>query len=139
MKILLSIKPEFVDEIFRGKKRFEYRRTIFKREDVKKVIVYATKPIGLIVGEFYIEQIIKESPQLLWEKTSEQSGISKTFFDEYFEGKEIGFALKIKSPQLYEKPIDPTLKDKSFVAPQSFKYIEDEIDKELEIFIKASK
>lgn len=132
MRILLSIKPEFVDEIFKGEKRFEYRRTIFKRTDIRKVVVYATKPIGLIVGEFYIEQIIKESPQLLWEKTSEQSGISKTFFDEYFEGKEVGFALKIKSPQLYKKPIDPTLKDKSFVAPQSFKYIEDEINSELE-------
>lgn len=133
MKILLSIKPEFVDEIFKGEKRFEYRRTIFKRTDIRKVVVYATKPIGLIVGEFYIEKIIKESPQILWEKTSEQSGISKTFFDEYFEGKEIGFALKIKSPQLYKKPIDPTLGNKAFFAPQSFKYIEDGDDSELEI------
>jgi predicted transcriptional regulator len=132
MKILLSIKPEFVEEIFRGKKRFEYRRTIFKRTNINKVVVYATKPIGLIVGEFSIEQIIKETPQLLWEKTYEQSGISKTFFDEYFEGKEVGFALKIKSPQLYKNPIDPTLKYKSFVAPQSFKYIDDEINTELE-------
>ena len=132
MKILLSIKPEFADEIFKGEKKFEYRRTIFKRTDIRKVVVYATKPVGLIVGEFYIERIIKESPQLLWEKTSEQSGISKTFFDEYFEGKEVGFALKIKSPQLYKKPIDPTIENKFFVAPQSFKYIDDETNNELE-------
>jgi predicted transcriptional regulator len=132
MKILLSIKPEFVDEIFKGKKRFEYRRAIFKRTDIRKVVVYATKPVGLIIGEFYIEQIIKANPQLLWEKTSEQSGISKTFFDDYFEGKEFGFALQIKSPKLYKKPIDPTLTDKTFVAPQSFKYIDDGKDNEPE-------
>lgn len=27
MKVLLSIKPEFADEIFNGTKRYEYRRT----------------------------------------------------------------------------------------------------------------
>lgn len=39
MKILLSIKPVFVEEIFKGDKKFEYRRTIFKRKDIKKVVV----------------------------------------------------------------------------------------------------
>ena len=48
MKILLSIKPTFVEEIFKGDKKFEFRRTIFKRKDIKKVVVYATKPIGKI-------------------------------------------------------------------------------------------
>lgn len=133
MKILLSIKPEFVEEIFRGEKKFEYRRTIFKRTDVKKVIVYATKPVGLIVGEFCIEKVLKETPKHLWEKTHAYSGISKSFFDEYFSGKEYGFALQIKSPKLYDKPIDPTAKYKTFVAPQSFKYINDDINNELEL------
>lgn len=128
MKILLSIKPEFVEEIFNGNKRFEYRRTIFKRKDIRKVVVYATKPVGMIVGEFSIEQILKENPQVLWEQTHKYSGISKIFFDKYFKGKPIGFALKIKYPQLYKKPIDPTLNNSKFIAPQSFKYIEDEFD-----------
>ncbi|MBG9215061.1 hypothetical protein E7X19_19660 [Bacteroides fragilis] len=125
MKILLSIKPVFVEEIFKGDKKFEYRRTIFKRKDIKKVVVYATKPVGKIVGEFYIEQIIEEKPKLLWERTCKNSGVSKHFFDEYFEGKEIGFALQIKSPRLYENPIDPTINNKKFVAPQSFRYLEE--------------
>ena len=30
MKVLLSIKPEFVEKIFSGEKRFEYRKNIFK-------------------------------------------------------------------------------------------------------------
>ena len=128
MKILLSIKPTFVEEIFKGDKKFEFRRTIFKRKDIKKVVVYATKPIGKIVGEFCIEQIIEESPQLLWEKTHKNAGISKHFFDEYFEGKDTGFAAQIKSPRLYETPIDPTINDEKFVAPQSFRYLDDEIN-----------
>ena len=54
MKVLLSIKPEFVQEIFTGKKKYEYRKAIFTRS-VDKVVVYSTKPVGMIVGEFTVE------------------------------------------------------------------------------------
>ena len=55
MKILLSIKPEFVEEIFSGRKKFEYRKAIFTNKKVTSVIVYSTMPVGKIVGEFTIE------------------------------------------------------------------------------------
>ena len=45
MKALLSIKPEFAEAIFNGKKRFEYRKVIFKKE-VKYIQVYVTKTVG---------------------------------------------------------------------------------------------
>ena len=55
MKVLLSIKPEFVNEMVLGNKKFEYRKSIFKRADVTDVVVYATKPYGKVVGEFKID------------------------------------------------------------------------------------
>lgn len=51
------------------------------------------------------------------------SGITKKFFDQYFEGRKKGYALKISSPKLYENPINPFDLFSSFVAPQSFKYL----------------
>lgn len=57
MKVLLSIKPEYAYKIFSGEKKFEYRKIIFKKK-IKSVIVYATKPVGKIIGEFEIEDII---------------------------------------------------------------------------------
>ncbi len=45
MKVLLSIKPDFVQEMARGRKRFEYRRRIFK-QDVDSVVIYACRPVG---------------------------------------------------------------------------------------------
>ena len=101
INILLSIRPEFVEDIFKGEKLFEYRRSIFKMTDISKVVVYATMPIGKIVGEFRIERIIEDSPQEIWRKTSKVSGLSKKRFDQYFEGKETGFALQITEPRLY--------------------------------------
>ena len=106
MKVLLSIKPEFVREIFAGNKKYEYRKAIFTK-NVNQVVVYSTKPEGMIVGEFTVETIIENEPQQLWDQTKEASGITKEFFDQYFEGRKRGYALKISSPKLYENPINP--------------------------------
>ncbi len=84
MKVLLSIKPEFVGKIFSGEKLFEYRKAIFKRPEVKSVVIYSTMSEGLIVGEFEIGEILAKHPEELWEQTKDVSGINKQFFDEYF-------------------------------------------------------
>lgn len=124
MKVLLSIKPEFVKEIFEGRKRFEYRKSIFTK-DVTSVIVYSTKPEGLIIGEFEVKRVLCESPEKLWSDTYEYSGITKDFFDQYFVGRSKGYALQISNPRRYKEPINPFDLYTSFVAPQSFKYIEE--------------
>ncbi len=125
MKVLLSIKPEFVHEIFQGRKKFEYRKNVFTKH-VSQVVVYSTKPEGMIVGEFSVRKILCDTPEKLWEKTSTVSGITKDFFDQYFEGRDKGYALQIENPMLYKKPINPFDIFTSFVAPQSFKYLEED-------------
>lgn len=125
MKVLLSIKPEFVREIFQGRKKFEYRKNVFAKH-VSQVVVYSTKPEGLIVGEFSVKEILSDTPEKLWEKTAIVSGITKEFFDQYFEGREKGYALRIENPVLYKKPVNPFDAFTSFVAPQSFKYLDED-------------
>lgn len=122
MKVLLSIKPEFVHEIFQGRKKYEYRKSIFAKH-VTKVMVYSTKPEGMIVGEFTVKAVLQYTPKELWEKTHNDSGISKRYFDEYFEGRDKGYALQIADPVLYKEPVNPFEMFDSFVAPQSFRYI----------------
>ena len=95
MNVILSIKPKFVKEIFEGRKIFEYRKTIFKKP-VDKVYIYSSSPVCRIVGEFKVKNIITDTPENLWEETKEYSGITRLFFDSYFEGKRIAYALKIE-------------------------------------------
>ncbi|CAI3249954.1 ASCH domain-containing protein [Enterococcus cecorum] len=124
MKALLSIKPEFVDEIMSGRKRFEYRKKVFKRTDVTTIVVYATKPFGKVVGEFEIDEIIEDDLDILWQETKSYSGISKKFFDEYFKDRDSGFAIKIKNFTAYDVPIELSEYDSNIkVAPQSFCYV----------------
>ncbi|WP_338106972.1 ASCH domain-containing protein [Morganella morganii] len=84
MKILLSIKPEFVSKILEGTKRYEFRKGIFKNESVTSVVIYSTLPVGKIVGEFFIEGVLQDDPNSIWKKTCSHSGISKSFLMNIF-------------------------------------------------------
>ena len=128
MKVLLSIKPEFAELIFDGTKTYEFRKTVFKNPDIKTVVVYATSPVKKIVGEFEIKEVVKDSPEDLWTSTKHSAGISKDFFDEYFSGRNQACALAIASAKRYETPIEPSSIFDNFVAPQSFRYIEANIN-----------
>lgn len=123
MKVLLSIKPQFVKEIFNGTKKFEYRKAIFKNKDVKTVVIYATMPIGKVVGEFEIDSIIEKHPQEIWEETKNYSGVSESFYYQYFQGRNKGYAIGIKKLKEYNKPKCPHELYGNFTAPQSFKYL----------------
>lgn len=122
MKVLLSIKPKFAFKILGGSKKYEYRRAIFKREGVKTVLVYASSPIRKVVGEFEIGGILCDEPKQLWRKTKQYAGISRKGFFDYFSSKRNGYAIKVKSCTIYEKPI-ALKKLMVSTAPQSFLYL----------------
>jgi predicted transcriptional regulator len=127
MKVLLSIKPEYVDKIFNGEKRYEYRKVIFRDVNVDTVVVYATQPVGRIVGEFRIDNVTSGEPGSIWEKTREYAGISRSAYFDYFEGKERAYAIRIRSPKRYATPIDPKVLFTNFSAPQSFIYLSEAV------------
>ena len=122
MKVLLSIKPKYAELILSGKKKYEFRRTIFKKPEVKKVVIYASSPVSKIVGEFEIDCILSNCVSELWHITMEYAGIEKKYFESYFSGKEIGHAIKVKNPKRYS-----TYKELHEFnvnhPPQSFAYI----------------
>lgn len=124
MKALLSIKPEFVKEIIEGRKKFEYRKKVFRRNDISSVVVYATKPYGKVVGEFEIGNILEDSLDKLWDETKLLSGISEDFFYDYFQDRESGFAIQIKDFKEYDVHLELSEFDSNIkVAPQSFCYV----------------
>ena len=122
MKIVLSIKPEFAEKIFNGTKKFEFRKSIFKQTNIKSVLVYASSPVQMVIGEFEIEQIIKSDLETLWSLTKQDAGISKEFFLEYFSDKMDGYAIQVKAAKRFKKPRN--LKEHyNLVPPQSFAYL----------------
>lgn len=122
MKVLLSIKPEYAEKIFKGNKLFEYRRMVFKDSRVSTVVVYASHPIQRVIGEFKIDSILRDEPKLLWEKTGYSGGISEDKFFKYFAGKTHGYAIKIKETKEYDRAF-PLEEIMVHFAPQSYVYL----------------
>lgn len=122
MRVLLSIKPEYAFKIFKGEKKFEFRKIIFKNRNIKTVVVYASSPVQLVIGEFEIDDIVSLEPNELWELTKDFSGISEEFFFDYFAEKDIAHAIKIKKTRKYRTPLD-LQENFNVLPPQSYVYL----------------
>jgi len=132
MNAILSIKPQFVEEIMAGRKLFEFRKKSFKQE-VNIVFVYASSPICRIVGEFKLGAVLEGTPEQVWSLTADHSGISKSFYDQYFCRHKVSYALEIKSFKRYKTPINPYQTIKDFRAPQSFCYTDEQVEQSMRI------
>ncbi|AND85554.1 hypothetical protein [Clostridium tyrobutyricum] len=107
-----------------GEKKYEYRRNLFKREGIKTIVVYATKPVGKVIGEFEIDDILRGNPNSIWEQTKLYSGIDENSYMKYFSKRENGFAIAIKKTKVYKKPLElEELNPKIKYPPQSFMYL----------------
>lgn len=124
--VLISIKPKYVEEILSGKKKYEYRKRIFK-EDIEKVYIYSSSPQKRIVGYFKFSGFLVSSPKDIWNKTSNFSGINKADFDNYFYGKKVAYAIKINNVHIFKNEINPKEYFSKFYPPQSYMYLEGDI------------
>lgn len=121
MNVLLSIKPKYANQILKGNKRYEFRKSIFKNRDLDMVYIYSSSPEKKIVGAFMIKSIIENHPDQLWNECKNFSGIEEEDFFSYFGDKEKGFAIEIGDVEVFN-PINPKDHIPDFVAPQSFCY-----------------
>ena len=120
-RALLSIRPPYAEAIFRGDKRFEFRRAIF-RKPIDVVIVYTTSPVCQVVGEFDVEEVLADSVAGLWNRTNNYAGIKRSLFFEYFSGCHIGYAIAIGNVRRYKRPLD-LVTTFGVRPPQSFVYV----------------
>lgn len=121
MDVLLSIKPEFVKEIFSFDKLYEYRKSIFKRP-VERVYIYSSSPVQLVVGHFRFNTILSDSVDEIWRLTHLRSGISADYYYRYFQGHERAFAIPICHLIEYHTPLPLSAFGIKY-APQSFCYV----------------
>ena len=91
-RMLLSINPEYVNKIFNGSKKYEFRK-VKCRSNVDSILIYETAPVMKVVGEATIKRIITGKPSDIWKETKTGSGISKTFFDLYYGNRDYAVGL----------------------------------------------
>lgn len=123
MKILLSVKPEYTDRILDGSKRYEYRRRLAAMP-ISSILLYATEPVGKVVGEVKVTGTVSDSPTKLWEQTKKYAGITRERYRLYFHGKKKAHAYVLGDAKSFI--VKKSLAEYRITsAPQSFVYIDD--------------
>ena len=123
MIILMSIKPQFVEKIRRGEKKFEFRRVLPKHQEVDRIVVYASKPVGKVVGEISVAGYLTLTVEEMWDATKDISGLTREEFFNYFHGKKNAHAIAIESYQDYEQPLPLDVLLPGKTPPQSYCYL----------------
>lgn len=119
--ILLSINPEYVERIFAGSKKYEFRKRLANRT-VNKILIYSTAPIMKVVGEAQVIKTISASPTALWEGTKKFAGISRDKYRKYFKGCKVAYAYQLGEVIQYDPPKNLSEIGIS-LPPQSFIYL----------------
>jgi predicted transcriptional regulator len=118
---LMSIRPEFAEQILAGTKRIEFRKRPLAN-DVTGVIVYATAPTKAIVGAFRVAGQDTRPPRDLWSEYSDVAGIAREPYLRYYAGR--GLATGILVGDVYVAPAPLALSYAGVRrAPQSFQYL----------------
>lgn len=122
MKILLPIKPEYINKIISKTKRFEFRK-IKPTKPVDSIIFYVSKPIQKIVLQARVVYTHIDTPINIWNKTQNRAGITKNEFMRYFKNSKNAIAYELGNLKLFNPP-----KSLAYFGitnpPQSFIYVD---------------
>ena len=125
--ILLSIKSKYANKIVSGEKCIEIRRRF--SEDLKGCIalLYATQPVGKVVGDALVSEVVTDVPHKIWRQFHTFAGIDKDDFDTYCMGARNVSALVLTQVSKYPHPFDWNSVMEAFVGiqrpPQSYQKI----------------
>lgn len=122
-KIMLAIKPEYVEKIFDGLKRYEYRRKC-PDHPISQIVIYETAPVSKVVGTVDVDEMLGTSPHVLYDMTKKLAGISEECYNDYFKGTNVAYAYSLNHPVIFSRPVSIE-KYGLRGAPQSYVYLED--------------
>lgn len=122
--LFLSVHPVHADAIINGTKTVELRKQLPRA--VKIALIYATSPRKELLGWSYIQEIISESPNIIWKRFSNSACVEKKYFHEYYKGRESAVAIRLGRIYKFPKPIPLTeLREllPDFQPPQGYRYL----------------
>lgn len=125
--LLLSIRPEYADQIFAGTKRVELRRVKPRVQAGDRAIVYQCAPTCALTGEFTVAGVVSDTPTEIWRRFRDVAGVSSQDFVSYFQGSPVAHAIEVRKPSVFAKPVSLSrLRELlgSYSPPQSYHYLD---------------
>jgi predicted transcriptional regulator len=123
--MLLSVRPRYAESILAGTKRAEIRRQRPGIRPGTPVIIYATKPLGAVIGTANIDQVREGTPAELWDQYQQEVAVSQEEFDQYLSGTSTAYLLLLSGASRLNTPLtlDDMRETAHFQPPRSYRYV----------------
>jgi predicted transcriptional regulator len=116
-RIMLSLRPEWAEAIYRREKHVEFRRQRVRVEPGDLVVIYETRPVGLVTGEFVVRGVHYGPPRDIKKLESDLQRARSVAM--YLRGARVATALEIGRPRRYGRR-QALAKYKVSKAPMSY-------------------
>jgi predicted transcriptional regulator len=123
--MLLSVRPRYAESILAGEKRAEIRRQRPSIRHGTPVIIYATKPLGAVIGTANIDRVCAGTPADLWDRHHQDMGVTQEEFDQYLGGISTAYLLLLSGASRLTSPLtlDEMRESADFQPPRSYRYV----------------
>lgn len=125
--VLISIQPVNIYKILSGEKTVELRRKFSADNKGSIALLYATKPIGEVLGDALINDVVVDNPEKIWKTFHSFIGCNRQEFDEYAKGARTLSAILLSQVSQYPHPFEWNKVMEAFVGiskpPQSHQLI----------------
>ena len=122
--LLISLNPTNAEKILSGSKSVEIRRRFSKDWENKRATLYASKPVGALVGEAIIARVISGHPESIWRHFGHLAGCKREQYDAYVGDLTNVYALVLNDVAAFAEQVPITqlsyLLDESLRPPQSY-------------------
>ena len=129
---MMSIKPQYAFRLLSGEKRVEFRRRSAAKR-ITHIVVYATRPVGAVVGVLEIDDLTEGTPSALWQAFSNVGGICRADFFEYFSGSTTGVAYIVGKAWSCVEAQELGDVGLPKVPPQAVQYLDDDTVERLKV------
>lgn len=123
---IISIHPRYAHAILDGVKTIELRRRIPSISIGTRLWIYATRPVGAVIGIATVERIVRGEPEQIWVEFGHQAAIERPDYDAYFEGAQEAIGIVLAQVQRNAEQVEierlRTLRD-GFHPPQVIMWI----------------
>lgn len=117
---VMAIRSYHADRIYRGDKRFEFRRQRPRFTSGLKVFVYEPTPVQAVTGYFYVGTVIDVGDNL---GALEQDQHERVTVESYLRGGRRPTAIAVTRPRRLDNMVSLASLGVRF-APQSYTYID---------------
>jgi predicted transcriptional regulator len=123
--MLLSVRPRYAESILAGTKRAEIRRQRPSVRPGTPLIIYATKPLGAVIGTANIDRVCEGTPADLWDQYHQQMGVTHEEFGRYLGEIPTAYLLLLRDARRLVSPLtlDEMRESADFQPPRSYRYI----------------